>query len=242
MAHTAGWVAILQVDPDLAQRLPEATLTAAAPVALAPTEWLEPGEWQPPVPAVADRPSHMGLLIIEGFVARRVQVLDRPVTELLGQGDLLVPWEPDRTEPFGAGARWEVLEPARVGVLDRRVTAILSRWPDITVALLARAISRSRSFALNLAVGQLTGIELRLQVMLWHLAARWGSGPDGDSVIPVRLTHQLLASLISAQRPTVTRALARLTDEGLVSRRDDGLLVVHGEPPRQFRRLRDELA
>jgi predicted transcriptional regulator len=57
----------------------------------------------------------------------------------------------------------------------------------------------------------------------------------------VRLTHQLLASLISAQRPTVTRALRRLTAQGLVSRRDDGLLVVHGEPPHQFRRLRDDL-
>jgi CRP-like cAMP-binding protein len=160
------------------------------------------------------------------------------VTDLLGPGDLLLPWEPDRTEPFGAGARWEVLEPARIAVLDRRFTRVLSRWPEIMVALLGRAVSRSRAFALGLAISQLTGVELRLQVLLWHLASRWDVGPEGENVIPVRLTHQLLASLISAQRPTVTRALGHLTDDGLVSRRDDGLLVVHGEPPRQFSRLR----
>jgi CRP/FNR family transcriptional regulator, cyclic AMP receptor protein len=144
VVHTAGWGSILQVDPDLAERLPEATVDAAAPFALAPTEWLEPGEWRPPVPDDAERARHIGLLIVDGFVARRVDVLDRPVTELLGRGDLLVPWEPDRTEPFGAGARWDALEPTRLAVLDGRVTGILSRWPDITVALLGRAISRSR--------------------------------------------------------------------------------------------------
>jgi len=241
VVHAAGWVPILEVDPDLAQRLPEATAAAAVPLLVAPSEWLDPGEWRPPTPADDDRSAHMGLLIIDGFVARRVDVLDRPVTELLGHGDLLLPWEPDRTEPFLAGARFEVLEPTRIAILDDRFTALLSRWPEIMVGLLGRAVSRSRAFALGLAISQITGIDLRLQAMLWHLASRWGAGADGATVIPVRLTHQLLASLISAQRPTVTRALRRLTDDGLVSRRDDGLLVVHGEPPRQFRHLRDQM-
>ena len=240
-AFASGWVPILQVDAELAARVPAATLAAAGPLALAPAEWLEPGEWYPRAPDDAERSAHMGLLVVDGFFARRVHVLDRPVTELLGPGDLLLPWEPDRTEPFGAGARWEVLEPARIAVLDRRFTRVLSRWPEIMVALLGRAVSRSRAFALGLAISQLTGVELRLQVLLWHLASRWDVGPEGENVIPVRLTHQLLASLISAQRPTVTRALGHLTDDGLVSRRDDGLLVVHGEPPRQFSRLRDGL-
>jgi hypothetical protein len=234
-------VPLLQVDPELAGRLPEATVAAAAPVALAATEWLEAGEWRPRHPHPDERASHLGLLVIDGFLARRVHVLDRPVTELLGRGDLLLPWEPERTEPFVAGARWEVLEPARVAVLDGRFTALLGRWPEITVALLGRAVSRSRAFALTLAIGQLVGVELRLLALLWHLAERWGVRDDGATVLPVHLTHQMLASLVSAQRPTVTRALGHLSDEGLITRRDDGLLVVHGEPPTRFKRLRAQL-
>src|SRR3954467_1978566 len=155
MAQATGLVPLLQVDRELAERLSAATLAAAEPMALAPTEWLDAGEWHPRAPADEDRASHLGLLVLEGFLARRVRVLDRPATELLGPGDLLLPWEPDRTEPFAAGARWEVLEDARVAVLDRRVTGLLGRWPEITVALLGRAVSRSRAFALTLAISQL---------------------------------------------------------------------------------------
>jgi CRP/FNR family cyclic AMP-dependent transcriptional regulator len=243
MRHAAtSWVPLLQVDGELARRLPEATLADASHLAIAPTEWLDPGEWHPEPPAEAERASHLGLLVIDGFLARRVRVLDRPATELLGPGDLLLPWEPDRTEPFTAGARWEVLEQARVAVLDRRFTALLGRWPDITAALVARAVSRSRAFALMVAISQLVGVELRLLALLWHLADRWGAPDDDGVVLPMHLTHELLGSLISAQRPTVTRALGRLGEEGRVSRRSDGLLVVHGEPPDQFGRMRAELS
>jgi len=230
------------VDRELAERLSATTLAAAEPMALAPTEWLDAGEWHPRAPADDERGSHLGLLVIDGFFARRVRVLERPTTELLGPGDLLLPWEPDRSEPFAVSARWEVLEEARIAVLDRRFTALVSRWPEITVALFGRAVSRSRSHALFLAITQLVGVELRLLALLWHVAERWGSR-EGDGVeLPVHLTHELLGSLISAQRPTVTRALGRLLDDGRVTRRDDGLLAVHGEPPAELRPLRPALS
>src|SRR3954469_23192749 len=240
MSAGAGWVPLLQVDGELAQRLPEATVAEAGQLGIAPTEWLGPGERRPEAPPAAERASHLGLLVIDGFLARRVRVLDRPATELLGPGDLLLPWEPDRTEPFSAGARWDVLEQARIAVLDRRFTALLGRWPDITAALLGRAVSRSRAFALTIAISQLVGVELRLLVLLWHVAERWGADGDDGTAMPMHLTHELLGSLISAQRATVTRALGRLSEDGQVTRRGDGLLVVHGEPPAQFRRVGSE--
>jgi CRP/FNR family transcriptional regulator, cyclic AMP receptor protein len=242
MAQTTGWVPLLQVDHELAERLSPATLAAAEPMALAPTEWLDPGEWHPRSPADEDRSTHLGLLVLDGFLARRVRVLERPATELLGPGDLLLPWEPDRTEPFAVGARWEVLEEARVAVLDRRFTGLVARWPEITVALFGRAVSRSRSLSLSLAITQLVGVDLRILAMLWHVAERWGVREADGIALPVRFTHELLGSLISAQRPTVTRALGHLLDDGRVSRRDDGLLAVHGEPPAQLRPLRSALS
>ena len=241
MSQATGWVPLLQVDRELAGRLPAGTLAAARSVALAPTEWLDTGEWQPPDPAGGERATHLGLLVVDGFLARRVRVLDRQATELFGPGDLLVPWEPDRTEPFAAGARWEVLEPALVAVLDRRFSGLLTRWPEITAALVGRAVSRSRAFALSLAISQLVGIELRVLVLLWHVAERWGARESDGITLPVHLTHELVASLISAQRATVTRALGVLLDDGRLSRRPSGLLAVHGEPPAQFRRLSADL-
>jgi CRP/FNR family cyclic AMP-dependent transcriptional regulator len=242
MAQATGLVPLLQMDSELAERLSAATLAAAEPMALAPTEWLDVGEWHPRAPSDDDRAAHLGLLVIEGFLARRVRVLERPATELLGPGDLLLPWEPDRTEPFVVGARWEVLEEALVAVLDRRFTGLVARWPEITVALLGRAVSRSRSFALSLAITQLVGVELRILALLWHVAERWGSREPDGIVLPVHMTHELIGSLVSAQRPTVTRALGHLLDDGRLSRRDDGLLAVHGEPPAQLRPLRPALS
>ncbi len=234
------WVQILEADPGLAHAVSEATRDDAAIFALALTRWLEPGEWQPD-PEQGDGSGQLGLLILEGFLVRQVRVVGRPPVELLGPGDLLHPWEPDHTEPFVAGARYDVLEPARLAVLDRRFAAVIGRWPDLVAALVGRAIARSRSLLLNLAISQLVGVDIRVLIQLWHIADRWGHRDRDGYVVPVHLTHQVLASLISAQRPTVTSALAALTEQGRLSRRPDGLIVLHGEPPTEFRHLRGRM-
>ncbi len=243
---SGDWVQVLAADPQLADAIPEAARDDAALYALAHSHWLEPGEWQPEAADDAGPAGQIGLLILEGFVIRQVRVIDRPPVELLGPGDILHPWEPERTEPFKSGSRYDVLEPTRMAVLDRRFAAIAGRWPDLMGALFGRAIGRSRSLLLNLAVGQLVGVDIRLLVMLWHIAERWGvvdteGGGGGGRAVPVHLTHQVLARLISAQRPTVTSALATLAERGLVTRGPDGRLVLHGDPPTEFRHLRSAL-
>jgi CRP-like cAMP-binding protein len=84
-------------------------------------------------------------------------------------------------------------------------------------------------------------VDIRLMVQLWHIAERWGHREGDGCVVPVHLTHSLLASLISAQRPTVTSALAGLAAQGRLSRRPDGLILLHGDPPTEFRHLRSSL-
>ena len=55
-------------------------------------------------------------------------------------------------------------------------------------------------------------------MLFWHLADRWGRvGPDTISV-PLPLTHDTLAKLVGAARPSVTTALGSLSDRELLHR------------------------
>ena len=63
---------------------------------------------------------------------------------------------------------------------------------------------------------------MRLLLLLWHLAARWGKVEPGGVRLPLPLTHLLLGRLVGAERPSVSHALKRLAAAGLVSGSDDG--------------------
>jgi CRP/FNR family transcriptional regulator, cyclic AMP receptor protein len=230
------WVALLDADASLASAVAPAALADARPACLARSRWLDPGAWRPSDDLGG--PGWLGLLVLDGFVVRHVDVVGRPATELLGPGDLLRPWEPDRTTPFRSHARWLVLEPCRVALLDERLCAAISRWPDLSAALVGRAVARSRDHAIALAAGQIPSMRLRVLVILWHIAGQWGERRDAGTVMPVRLTHELLANLASAQRPSVSHALAALRRAGLVDRAADGRLVLLGDPPSALAHLR----
>ena len=79
-------------------------------------------------------------------------------------------------------------------------------------------------------------VDDRLLSLFWHCADRWGiAGPAGVEV-PLRATHDVLAQLVCAQRPTVTAALRRLQDDGHVRRRPDRTWLLLREPPVQLPR------
>jgi CRP-like cAMP-binding protein len=62
-------------------------------------------------------------------------------------------------------------------------------------------------------------------------------GREGIAV-SLPLSHQRLADLIGAQRPSVTTAMGDLVRSGAVSRRADRMWVLHGSPPSQLRHHR----
>src|SRR3954451_8394020 len=102
------WVALLEADAALASAIAPATLAAALPACLARVFWLDPGPWAPP--RDLGGPGGLGLLVLDGFLVRQVDVVGRPATELLGARALVRPWQPDRTAPVsscapGAGLR-----------------------------------------------------------------------------------------------------------------------------------------
>ena len=82
--------------------------------------------------------------------------------------------------------------------------------------LLERAIRRTLRMSIHQALLQLSPVETRLLVLFWHLAERWGRvTPDGISV-RLRMSHELLGQLVGCRRASVTTALHRINDSGLV--------------------------
>jgi hypothetical protein len=56
--------------------------------------------------------------------------------------------------------------------------------------------------------------------------------------VPLPLSHQRLADLVGAHRPSVTSAMGDLVKSGALSRRDDGVWMLHGTPPAELRHHR----
>ena len=223
---------MLEVDPDLGRDLDADDLAAARGDTLALAETLPLGTWRPEEATEGTGPGHLGLLVLGGLLTRDVAIANGRFTELIGAGDLLRPWEQhDEYPSVPCRVEWTVLEETTLAVLDRRFAAAIGRWPEVTAALLCRALRRSRWLTIHLATEHLGRVDLRLLVLLWHVADRWGHVSSGGVVVPLRLTHTMLGNLIGAQRPSVTTALSRLKDQGLVTRQADGSWLLRGSPP-----------
>jgi CRP/FNR family cyclic AMP-dependent transcriptional regulator len=139
---------------------------------------------------------------------------------VLGEGDLLRPWDVDGecSLPVPAEVSWTVLAPTSVAVLGAGFVRRAGRWPDVLARLTGRSVGRAKALALHDALTNLKHVETRLLVQFWHLAERFGRvGPSGIS-IELPLTHEMLAKLVGATRPSVTTGLGRLGARGLLQR------------------------
>ena len=177
----------------------------------------------------------LGILVLSGLLVRRVGIDGRFGAELLGEGDLLRPWQwesDSATLPLQMG--WSIVEPARMALLDEDFVArCLATFPELASPLVGRAMQRVRNLAVNMAIVHQARVDNRLHMLLWHLAGRWGRVKTEGTVVPFRLTHTLLADLVAARRPTVTSALSDLTRRGLI-RSTGEEWILFGEPPREL--------
>lgn len=219
-------VPILELDADLADAVHPDQRAVATRYATAPQFQLETGPWHPE----RNGTGAIGYLVLDGLLTRQVTFAGRTTSELLGEGDLLRPWDHDVAGPqLAMEWGWTILEPVRLALLDRRFAAVVARWPALVDALVSRALRRSRTLAFQLTLAQVKRVEDRLLLLMWQLAERWGRvGTDGV-LIPVGLTHETLAMLVGARRPTVTTALGVLSRAGRIERTEHGWLL-HGEP------------
>ena len=228
---------VLQEDVSLAEAIPVADRDKAIEECIAAVVRIPRGRWSGL--RTDSTPGGIGLLVLQGLLVRYVGVSGSFGAELLGQGDVLRPWQGEDaplTPPQTTG--WRVLEPTRLAVLDLEVARRFARYPELTGSLVARALERSRRLATHMAIVHQARVHVRLHMVLWHLADRWGYVRPEGTILPLRLTHDVLADLVAAQRPTVSSALSQLTTNELVRLGREGWLLL-GQPPGELLELHE---
>jgi CRP/FNR family cyclic AMP-dependent transcriptional regulator len=224
---------VLVEDLDLAEAVPPERRDQATEDCVARELSLPSGSWDAPSALGGDA---IGVLVLQGLIIRRVSIDGRFGVELLGECDVLRPWQDEDMQTLPLETVWFVLEPTRIALLDSRFARQLGRHPELTNRLLERAVRRSRRLVVNMAIIHQARVDDRLHMMFWHFAGRWGRVRHDGVLLPLRLTHAVLADLVAARRPTVTSALSELAKRGLVRGVDEGWLL-SGDSPRESHRL-----
>ncbi len=236
MSATPRRVRVAEAFPEMIEQLDPEQRELATARLVADLMVLRSGPWTPP--PSHHPPGHLGLLVLDGLMSREIS-LERPLaSELVGRGDLLRPTQNDGEDaPIPFAVSWTVLHPTRIAVLDPRFAQALGYWPPAVETMIRGMCSRAHSLAVTMAVSNLRRVDTRVMVLLWHLADRWGRVTPEGVVVPLRLTHETLARLVGAQRPSVTAALHQLADQRRLSRTRDRAWVLHGVPPETLSRL-----
>lgn len=226
---TDNRVRLLEHDPELGLRVPPAEVTRCRNELVARSMTLPAGHWS--VPDEISELGGLGYLVLDGVLAREVILAGTNCAEIIGEGDVLQPWAPRDDRLVRYHVQWHVLEPLRVALLDERLARLLGAWPPVLAAILERAGRRTQRMAVHQALLQLSPVETRLLILLWHLAERWGRvTPDGVA-IRLPLSHELLGHLVGCRRASVTTALSRVCESGRLWRRPDGTWVLTGSAP-----------
>jgi CRP/FNR family transcriptional regulator, cyclic AMP receptor protein len=221
-------IQLLREAPDLAENMPPDARRQATEIIRARVFRVPRGLWDPPD---IDHGS-TGLLVLDGLMVRTLTLGAVSSSEVVGPTDIIRPWERDLIPSVvPALTSWRVLEAAEVALLDGRVTALIGRWPELSAAVSGRMLRRARSLSYLMAAQHFVRVEDRLLATLWHLASMWGKVTPRGTVVPFRLTHEMLAAIIGAQRPTTTVAIRSLTERGRLLRDEDRRYVLLGDPP-----------
>jgi CRP/FNR family cyclic AMP-dependent transcriptional regulator len=210
---------LLDLDVDLAEEFDVRMRLVARPATAAITFEVDSGEVKLAEWLSVATPGP-GVLVLAGVLAVNVRVGDRVASELLGPGDLVEGGEHEEVL-LACDMGWRALMPMRFAVLDTAFTERVRAWPQIMQALVRRAEKRTRSLNVQRAIACQPRLDVRLTLLLWHLAARWGRVEPGGIRLPLPLTHQLLGRLVGAERPSVSHALARLARAELVTGHGD---------------------
>lgn len=226
-------VRVLDEDVELAAAIDPGQREQARVRAIAPLLEVPEGRWEPPS-SPREQGKDFRLLVLSGLLLRDMELAGRRFIELRGPEDLLRPWD-DAAEVSSVSApiTWTAQEPTWLAWLDAEFASATAQWPEITSVLLARATRRARLLSFRLAILELRHVDLRVLLLLWHLADRWGRVSHEGVRLDLELTHELIARMIGAHRTSVTLALQKLRDEGRIAR-DGRRWILLGRPPQEL--------
>ena len=222
-------IALLDAAPWLAEGLDGEDLEQARQQLVVARATFDTGPWEWP-----SRDPEIGFLILQGRIARGLRLAEGPAhgIELLGEGDLMRPWTfrgEDASIP--SAVDWTVMSRLEVAVLDSGFVRAMSRWPRLAINLIDLSVERTRTLAYFLSARQVARLETRILLTLWHLADRWGRVTRDGVVIELpKLTHELIARMVAARRPSVTTGLRQLRELGLVKSQPGGRWLLCGDP------------
>ena len=189
-------IRLFDADPELFHGVEQDMLERARGVAVAEVLEIQRGACsfdQAPEP-------HFGLLLLDGVLARRVEIARGSCCELVGPGDVVRPWlDCGESSPLPAKTAWRALGRSMAAMLDDRFAYAVRLWPQIPSNLMDRLLLRARWLEFQLAVCQRKTVEERLHLMLWQFAYRMGR-PVMPAGVALRLplTHQRSAEVVGA--------------------------------------------
>jgi len=233
MEHgTLQMVNVLWADADLGEGLDTQTRQRVERHSYVRSAFVEKGPWTPAETAPGGV-GMLGLLMLDGLATRRVSLDGSSSLELLGPGDLVRP-EPSEADSYAmipSLVEWRVHERLRVAVLDDRFEHDLCQVAPVMHQLRRRLDQRLATQGERLAIARQPKLSARLHFFFWHLADRFGRRTREGVRLPLPLTHDLLAELVLAQRPSVSRALGEIPAALRPVRRADGSWWLPGQPP-----------
>jgi CRP/FNR family transcriptional regulator, cyclic AMP receptor protein len=225
-----GWLSLLEFDPELNPHHRGFT-TPGSKRLVARVAQLAPGRFDPQR-FVEDSTGWLGLLVVDGLMLVQVAAGRAPIGWLVGADDLVRPWEMAEISLLTA-ASWQVISPMRLALLDADFARRVAGLGSVVDALTEKAVQTSHwLFAKSLVTGT-SVIEERLLLLFALLGERWGKATSAGVLLAMPLTHQVLATLVGARRPSVSTALRGLTAAGLLQRTPEGWLLCRTEPDGQ---------
>jgi CRP-like cAMP-binding protein len=224
--ETPRGVRLLVADPELGDGISAPELELARRALVVPLVEGVPGD-EASLDQRLNAARPLGFLVMQGLILRETEVAGQGAAELLGAGDVLVPGNRPEADlmPGGESVDWRLLTPIRLAILDAAFLQKAARWPQVGWHITRRTLNRGQASAVQLAICSRPRIEDRLQLLMWHLARRWGRVTRDGVRVELPLTHAVLGKLVGAHRPSVTTALGSLGDRGLVVRDSDGWVL-----------------
>jgi hypothetical protein len=232
---------LLDLDPDLGWGIAAQEWEQARTCVKTNIVRFGAGEWPVPVTS-ADRANITGLIVIDGVLSRETALAEHVALELLCPGDALLLPAPSPADDLddldtSGVVTFTALSETRLAVLSTSFLHGVARWPVLLRNLHTRLEAQRQRLAIQGLTAHLSRAEDRVLLTLWVLATSCGRVIPEGTLVPLALTHSVLAKMSAARRPTITLALRALEESGCVLRRADGTFILTESALRKIREL-----